>query len=431
LKILLLNYTDSGGGAAIAAFRLFSTLREHGIDAYLGVIDKKTAETSIVSLQKRNIADSYKLVRLFKKVLKKTMLYSKKIFNSEFKTSNSIFHSENKKTLIDINYINHSDYDLIHLHWVNNDMISVEDIKKIKKPIVWTMHDSWVFCGAEHHPNILEGDERFVIGYSRKNKPKTTTGMDICRRTWQRKVKAWKDCRFSFISPSIFEKNMLQKSALFHHADCTVIPNIIPDTVFRPIDKNVIRNMYQIPLHKKVIGFGSASTLTNKKSVKGEYLLFDVLQKIDKPDNYHLVIFGTVDQSFADKIKIQFFLTGFITNPYIIAAFYNACDVVVCPSIIENLPNVCLESLFCGVPVAAFKTGGIPDVVEHKKTGYLAKPFDTDDLYRGILYCIDNYTELSGNSLRKAEIEFNSEIIIRKHVELYKKVLNAQEKPSS
>jgi glycosyltransferase involved in cell wall biosynthesis len=102
---------------------------------------------------------------------------------------------------------------------------------------------------------------------------------------------------------------------------------------------------------------------------------------------------------------------------------YNVCDVFVCPSLIENLPNVCLESLFCGVPVVAFETGGIPDIVEHKKTGYLAKPFDSDDLYRGILYCMDNQAELSTNSLRKAETDFNTETIIKKHMDLYKKII--------
>jgi glycosyltransferase involved in cell wall biosynthesis len=432
LKILLLNYTDNGGGAAIAAFHLFDALREYGIDAYLGVIEKKSVNTSVIALsKKKKITDSSKLIRLFRKFFKKSIVYLRKIFSFEFRTSNLILHSKNKKSLIDIDFINNSDYDLIHLHWINNDMISIEDIKKIKKPIVWTMHDSWVFCGAEHHPNILEDDERFIKGYTRKNKPKSTIGTDICRKTWNRKVKAWRDCRFNFIAPSNFEKDALQESALFHHIDCTVIPNIIPDNIFRPVDRKILRNIYQIPVYKKIIGFGAANHLTNKKSIKGEYLLLDMLQKIDKPDNYHLIIFGTVGNSFVEKINLPIFATGFISNPYILAGFYNVCDVVVCPSILENLPNVCLESLFCGVPVTAFKTGGIPDIVEHKKTGYLAEPFDTNDLYQGVLYCIDNYAELSANSLSKAHADFNAETIVRKHLELYKKVLNAQEKPSS
>jgi glycosyltransferase involved in cell wall biosynthesis len=427
LKILLLNYYDGDGGAAIAASRLFNALRVHGIDAYLGVVDKKYAGDFILSLKLTKTRNSHIMIRFFRKFLTKAVSFLKKKNGIEFKTSNQTKHSENKKTLIDIDYLNNSDYDLIHLHWINDDMISIEDIKKIRKPIILTMHDSWVFCGAEHHPNILENDHRYITGYTHTNKPKTTTGIDICLKTWRRKVKSWRDCRFSFISPSNFEKEALQKSALFYHAECTVIPNVTPTTIFRPLDKKVLRNIYQIPMHKKVLGFGTVNGFTDKKSTKGGYLLLDALQKIDKLEEYYLIIMGNADKESIDKIKTQVFITGLISNPYILASFYNVCDVFVCPSLLENLPNVCLESLFCGVPVAAFRTGGIPDIVEHKKTGYLAEPFDTEDLYQGILYCLDNRAELSGNSLRKAEVDFNVETIVRKHIELYEKVLKDKE----
>jgi glycosyltransferase involved in cell wall biosynthesis len=285
------------------------------------------------------------------------------------------------------------------------------------------MHDSWVFCGAEHYPNILENDHRFATGYTCKNKPKTTSGTDICRKTWKRKKKAWLGCRFNFISPSNYEKDSLVVSALFHNAECTVIPNIIPDAVFRPLDKNVVRNLYQIPSNKKIIGFGAAGGINDKKDIKGGYFLLKALEKIKSYDDFYLVVFGDTDNSFVDGVKIPVFTTGFISNPYILAGLYNLCDVFVCPSIIENLPSVCIESLFCCVPVAAFRTGGIPDIVEHIKTGYLAEPFDTDDLYKGILYCIDNYKILSENSMIKAKKYFNNEDIVKKHIDLYKNVL--------
>jgi glycosyltransferase involved in cell wall biosynthesis len=431
LKLLLLNYTDSGGGAAIAAFRLLKALRKYGVEADLGVVEKKSADASVLSLKESDIHRYCIEIRRFRKLFNKVSVYLKMLLRIDFKTSNPILHSENKKTVIDINYINNSDYDLVHLHWINNDMISIEDIRRIKKPIVWTMHDTWVYCGAEHYPNILENDKRFIAGYFRANKPKTTTGRDICRKTWERKKKAWKNCRFNFISPSNFEKKQLEASALFPRPVCEVIPNIIPESIFRPIDKKAIKDIYQIPIHKKIIGFGAASNLKDEKSIKGERLLFNALQMVDKPDDYYCIIMGNADSSFVGKIKIPVFVTGFIDNPYILAAMYNACDVFVCPSILENLPNVCLESLFSGVPVAAFETGGIPDIVEHKKTGYLAKPFDTEDLCRGILYCIDNYAELSRNSLHKAKVDFNAETIIKKHIDLYRKVLTTQENSPS
>jgi glycosyltransferase involved in cell wall biosynthesis len=281
------------------------------------------------------------------------------------------------------------------------------------------------------HDDILENDNRYITGYFRANKPKTTKGIDICRKTRERKKRAWKNCQFYFISPSNFENKALMESALFRHkAACEVIPNIMLNNIFRPLDKEMIKDIYRIPSNKKIIGFSVAGNLKDENSIKGVRLLFNALQMIANTDDYYCVIIGNADASFIDKIKIPIFVTGFISNPFILAAMYNACDVFVCPSILENLPNVCLESLFCGIPVAAFETGGIPDIVEHKKTGYLAKPFDTDDLYRGMLHCIENYTELSYNSLQKAGSDFNAESIVKKHIVLYQKIIAAQENPA-
>jgi glycosyltransferase involved in cell wall biosynthesis len=416
LKILLVNHSDSGGGAAVAVLRLLEILRSTGLQCELGVIEKYSIDPAVVCLKK-----NMNLWNLFIKIIHKVFFYWQSIF---FKTSNPILHSDNRNTVLDIQRINNSDYDLVHLHWINYNTISIEDIAKIKKPLVWTLHDSWVFCGAEHHPNILENDQRYIDGYERKNKPPTTQGPDICRKAWERKKRAWEKLSIQFISPSNFEKNCFERSALFRNSsnDCLVIPNIVPENIFKPFDRTMMRNKYAISANKKTIAFG-ALDITDKKSVKGGYLLLEALRRIDDPNNYQLVIFGRENRAFSAELPVQVFSAGYVVDQKILAELYNLCDVYVCPSLIESFGLTCLEAAFCGVPVTAFNTGGIPDIIEHKKTGYLAEPFEPDDLLNGILYCLENKEKLSGMALQKARKDFRNSDIAAEYIDLYREII--------
>lgn len=416
MKILLINNSDVGGGAAVATIRLLKTLNQSGIQVDLGVVEKNTSQPNIICLKKDNF---------LKKILRR---WHSGLIKFCFRTTNPIMHSENKQTLLDIEKINNSDYDLIHLHWVNYDTVSIEDIVKIRKPLAWTLHDSWVFCGAEHYQNVLENDQRFIEGYMRKNKPLTTKGLDICRKTWEHKKKAWKNLRCAFISPSSFEKKCFTQSALFRNGEngCVVIPNIVPENIFKPLDRTVLRQKYGIPKNKKVIGFG-ALDVSNKKSVKGGYLFLEALQKIQQPQDFHLVVFGRMNISFSKIVTLPIFAAGYIKEQERLVELYNLCDVYVCPSLIESFGLTCLEAAFCGVPVAAFNTGGIPDIVEHQRTGYLAKPFEVDDLVQGIIYCLDNKNRLSKNSLAKARQDFNNRVVLEKHISFYENVLKSRQ----
>ena len=157
--------------------------------------------------------------------------------------------------------------------------------------------------------------------------------------------------------------------------------------------------------------------------MKGSYYLIDCLKKLKNSNDYFLVIFGPAGTDFTKNISIPFFATGYISNQKILSSIYNLCDVIVNPSLIENLPYTCLESICCGIPVVAFDVGGTPDIVEHKKTGYLATPYKSEELVEGIEYCINNKQILSQNCLEKAKTDFDTEKIVQKHLEVYEKVL--------
>ena len=417
MKILLINYSDTGGGAAMAAVRLVNALNENGVYARLGVLKKSSANPYVFKLpQKKKFLHNEKLEKVFNLFSEK--IY-KKILNHIFKTTNGIKHTTNFHSNTDVNWINNSEFELVNLHWISG-VICNKDLAKITKPLVWTMHDSWPCCGAEHHPNIIENDTRWKEGYYRNNKPESTHGIDLCRKVWLQKKKYLANKKISFIAPSNWEKNILKESALFGNCDCTVIPNIIDTNIFHQKDKTQARSLLGIPNNKKVLGFGAAYDIDNPKSMKGSYYLLETLNKLQNPDDYYLVIFGPVTDSFTSKIQIPFFASGYISNPNILSLLYSCCDVFLNPSLIENLPTTSLEAICCGVPVVAFDVGGTSDIVVHKETGYLATAYKSDEIIEGVDWCIQNQRIINTECITKSTSHFNKENTISRYIELFR-----------
>lgn len=416
MKVLLVNFTDAGGGAAIAAKRLLDELRANGIDAWMAVTSKKSASPYVLDFsKKRNI-----FLKVYNRILERCYALLKR----NFKTSNLIAHSFNLKSNMDVKKINSFDCDVVNLHWVGGDILTPKDISKINKPIVWTMHDSWPCCGAEHHPDVFTEDKRWMNEYTKQNKPATTKGFDLCRKTWQQKKKYLFNKPIVFTAPSNWEHSVLKSSFLFKNNRCDVIPNIIDQNVFTPKEKDSVRKLFNIPSNKKIIGFGAAYDIDNPKSMKGSYFLVEALQQLKNPENYFLVIFGPAGEAFTSRLNIEYFASGYISNTVIMSLLYNACDVFVNPSLIENLPTTSLESLFCGVPIVSFDVGGSKDIVVHKQTGYLATPYKAEEITEGIEYCIQNKKLLSENCIIKAQRDFDENEIIREYIDAYNSCLN-------
>ena len=421
MRILLINFTDSGGGAAKASIRLVTALNNHGIYARLGVKEKKTTNPYVFELPQKRHKKYNKKIQKYKNLISEKI--SSYFYRLMFKTTNGIKHSTNYYSKTDINWINNSDFDVINLHWICG-IICNKDIAKIKKPIVWTMHDSWPCCGAEHHPNIVENDTRWREGYYKKNKPKTTKGIDLCRRVWRQKKKYLGNMNITFVAPSNWEHDVLKSSALFGHCKCEVIPNIIDHSIFYTRDKKLTRRLFDIPSDKIILGFGAAYDIDNPKSMKGSYYLIEALQKLNNPEKYFLMIFGPATSVFTSKITIPFFASGYIANPNILATLYSLCDVFLNPSLVESFGLTSLESISCGVPVVAFDVGGTSDIVVHKETGYLATPYKSEELAWGIEWCVENESCLRTKCLEKATRDFNEKKTVYKMKKVFESTLN-------
>lgn len=407
MKILLINYTDSGGGAAAASYSLLVSLRSIGISAYLGVVKKQTNHQYVIQLaKKKNFI--LKLEQIFYKAIEFILLF-------RFKTTNSNLHSLNLFSQIDINLINKFDCDIVNLHWIGNNTLSIKDISKINKKIVWTLHDSWACCGAEHHPNLLENDRRYLDGYLTTNKPDSTTGFDICRFIWNLKKKYLSEMSITFTAPSTWQSSVLSQSSLFSKKPCFKIPNIIDEFVFHKLDDLNLRRVFNIPQNKIVIGFGAAFDVTDDKSIKGSSYLLKALKLIENKNDYYLIVFGPANPTFFDDLNIDHTITGYITNPNLLALVYNCCDLFLCPSIVESFSLTSLEAIACGTPVCAFGNTGVSDIIDHMENGYLADAYDVVSFVAGIKYISQNVSRLQEKCLTKKNKYFSTSNTVDKY----------------
>lgn len=404
MKIIHLAYSDYIGGAAIAANRIHISLKKKGIESEIWVNE---------SFKKRH--SSKKLMVKIKKILTRLRRYISWPIIILNKTKIPINHSISILPSGWVKKINDSDANIVNLHWIQREMISIEDIGKITKPLVWTLHDMWAFCGAEHYTE----DTRWFKGYFSKNRPRYELGLDINRWTWLRKKKNWKK-KILIIAPSNWLSICAKKSYLMKSYPTSVIPNPIDTEIFKPVPKRIARDKLNLPQNTILILFGAIGG--TKDSRKGFDLLVKSLEiiKIYKK-KFELVIFGEKKFNLGFEAPVHFL--GEIRNESMFKNIYSACNMTIIPSRQDNLPNIALESQSCDTPVVSFNIGGLKDIIDHQSTGYLAKAFNVKDLAKGINWTIENRDNIKGNCRKNILKNFSEESVSEKYIKLYKKLL--------
>ena len=106
-----------------------------------------------------------------------------------------------------------------------------------------------------------------------------------------------------------------------------------------------------------------------------------------------------------------------------LALHYSAATLFVAPSREDNLPNTVIEALACDTPVVAFDIGGMPDMIRHKETGWLATPCDVDDLAAGIVWALDNRARMTGLMRGAAEANFAPRSVADAYARIYHRMI--------
>ncbi len=409
MKIIHISNSNQIGGAARAATRIHESLLDNNISSKIWVNDKVGDDSNVFSVPGKY----FKVIKIIKILISR---YLTKLL----KTNNPSLHSPQIFSSRWIDKINKSDADVIHLHWFQHEMISISDIPKINKPIVWTLHDMWGFCGAEH----ISYDNRWREGYKTKNRPKTESGFDLNMWTWKRKIKFWKK-PIHLIAASQWMENAVKDSFLMKEWNVTQIPNPLNVNIWKPIDKKIARNAFNLPSNLPIVLFGAVAGTSYFH--KGFDLLESAIIKIynsKKINNICLVVFGQSKPINPPKLNFPIIYLGHLHDDVSLRIAYSAANLLVVPSRFESFAQTATEAQACGTPVVAFNTSGLKTTVLHKETGYLAKPFDINDLANGIIWTLNEKNiNLKQNARNSAVKRFSYSRVGKLHQKLYKKIL--------
>lgn len=412
-KVLSLSFTDNGGGAANAAFRIQEGVNglACGVHSRMFVKEKRTNSEDVIPVA--SLSPHHLLYRAFDWIATKVKNKIQHARWNRYPNRSQLFMSDLRSTRIG-GALDKLDYDVLHLHWINKRFVNLAELPK-NKPIVWTLHDSWPFTGVCHVPYDCKGYEKEcgscpLLGSNQAN--------DLSREVWYGKAAAYKDLNLHIVTPSCWLADCARKSSLFRNVDIHVIPNCLDTEMFCPGDRVCACKMLGVDPTKRYILYGAVNALTDEN--KGFRYLKEAIEQTAWPEDVELIVIGA-NALLPEMKNIKAHVFGYIGGEQLVAA-YRAVDVMVVPSLSENLSCAIMEALSCGTPVCCFNIGGNSDMVEHQVNGYLAKERDCTDLACGIQVCIAHTAEW-GAAARESVVEkYAVDVVAKQYVKLYKEL---------
>jgi glycosyltransferase involved in cell wall biosynthesis len=409
----MLNTFDSNGGAAIATYRLHVGLRSIGVNSNLLVQDKKSDDYTVIAPVKK-----------WQKIFAFLRPYIDGIATKFYRNRERILFSAAWLPESLTSKINKINPDIVHLFWVNGGFLKIDTLRKIKQPIVWTLHDMWPFTGGCHYDNECR---KFQQSCGNCPALHSEQDGDLSRRIWERKQNYWEGVPIVVVATSHWLADMARSSSIFKNKRVEVIPNGIDTDIYKPMNKEAARAAYNLPHDKHLVLFSAFSATTDKR--KGNQFLLQALSSMAEVEwrtKIELVIIGASKPENPPDLGLKVHYMGHLHDEISQVLLYSAADVLVAPSMQENLSNTVMESLACGTPVVAFNIGGMPDMIDHQLNGYLAKPFEPDDLARGIVWVLENksrHEKLSQYARQTIEERFELTSVAKQYEALYKDVL--------
>lgn len=416
MKLLILSTYDKLGGAARAAYWQHCGLRGAGVDSSMIVRYRGTSNPQI-----RKLIPSSKTVHRIERVLKRKFIAWR--WRHSLKNTSGFIMDESdihpREIQEEINAA-----DVVNIHYCDGFLSLYELLNIIprEKPVVITLHEMSFFTGGCNYAGTCRRFES-ACGYCPLLKKPSVH--DLSHQVWMHKNKALLERspkNTYFVADSTWIESEARKSNLLDGFNIRTIHYGIDLEVYRPHDKSLVRKLLGLPLDKTIILFASENVADPRK---GFGLLCEAMRLMSDRNDLQFVSFGRVLDYSGFPHQIKHF--GFIEEDTLMSLLYSAADLFVMPSLEEAFGLTCLEAMSCGTPVLAFRTGGIPDMIDHGRTGYLADEKTVEGLMKGLIDFLQNplkYQEMGEHSRQKVIDQFTRERNTKEYSLLYQKLIN-------
>ena len=307
--------------------------------------------------------------------------------------------------------------DIVHLHWVNG-LMSLGQIRAIRQPVVWTLRDMWPFTGGCHY---AMGCENYRAGCGACPQLRSSARTDLSSRVFGNKRQSL-PARLTPVGISHWLSDCAVASGVFGAAPVETIPNGIDPDRFKPMPREAARAALGLAQDATVVMFAAQRVA---ESYKGFQELKQALQRMPA-ERIHLLIAGRASPGLLTGLPMPCTAMGYVNDDERLCQAYSAADVFVAPSLVEAFGKTLVESLACGTPVVCFDATGPRDIVEHELTGYRARPFDAEDLARGLMWVLgrpaDEQVRMRLRCREQALARFDIAAVAERYEALYRRV---------
>jgi glycosyltransferase involved in cell wall biosynthesis len=426
MRVLHLSTVDFWG-QGISAYRLHKALQNKGIDSTMITLVKSSGDPSV----KMIIFDPIDKTKfhVFDKVIPDTdtisnymiekwsNLLKMQIMPSEGEIIFSLTDSVvNLEKIIEVNQA-----DIIHIHW-SPGLIDIEKapLYFMDKPVCLTIYDMYPFTGGCHNEKCEKFKEECINCYLLKDEVK-----EIASINFNIKKDSYNLLNLYVVASNNCLKRKAEESGIFGlDTEIKVIPPSVPLEKFSKENKKRVREHLQLPLDKHILIF-CCSSLKNRRNDLER--LIEALTFLKKENlDFYLILLGAYPEEIKRNLSFPVHAVGFVPYEEIMCWYYSASDIFINPSTQTGIPVSVLEAMSCGIPVVGFDYGGIKDVIEHKKNGYLAKTYDIEDFASGIKWILEDEERkkyMSLNSRKRIKYVFNLENVATEYIKLYENML--------